>query len=280
MTPVLVQMRLCAQQELRLSVRSRWTQSFAAVFAVLSLAVAASGYVLSGGSGMQDFSRTAASLLQLVLLLVPLIALISGVMSFTPEIGAAELLFSQPIPRRIVLFGKLAGQFAALTAAQAIGFGAAGLLLFSRSGAGGLGGFTGVAAGSLILTALFLAVAAAISAGETSRQRARGLAVALIVWFVAVVLFDIAALGVASLLPSGPASRLLMTGAIVNPVDATRTGMLLLVEGTSAFGGASLAFLRFTSGATGAAAWLTASILAWISLLLFVAHRKLERADI
>ena len=280
MTPVLVQMRLCAHQELRLSVRSRWTQSFAAVFAALSLAVAASGYVLSGGSGMQDFSRTAASLLQLVLLLVPLIALISGVMSFTPDIGAAELLFSQPIPRRIVLFGKLVGQFVALTAAQAIGFGAAGLLLFSRSGAGGLGAFTGVAAGSLILTALFLAIAAAISAGETSRHRSRGLAVALIAWFVAVVLFDIAALGIASLLPSGPASRLLMTGAIVNPVDATRTGMLLLVEGTSAFGGASLAFLRFTSGAAGAAAWLTVSILAWISLLLFVALRKLERADI
>jgi Cu-processing system permease protein len=273
-------MRLCAQQELRLSVRSRWTQLFAAVFAVLALAVAASGYVMSGGSGMQDFSRTAASILQLVVLLVPLVALISGVMSFTPDSGGAELLFSQPVPRRTILLGKLIGQFLALAAAQAIGFGAAGLLLFSRTGAGGLGGFLGVAAGSAILTAWFLTVAAAISAGETSRHRARGLAVALIVWFVAVVLFDIAALGVASMLPSGPASRLLMTSVIVNPVDATRTGMLLLVEGTSAFGGASLAFLRFTSGAYGAATWLTLSILGWIVLLLFVAHRRLQRADI
>jgi Cu-processing system permease protein len=280
MTPGLVQIRLCAQQELRLSVRSRWTQLFAAVFAVLALAVAASGYVLSGGSGMQDFSRTAASLLQLVLLLVPIIALISGVMAFTPDIGAAELLFSQPVRRRTILLGKLMGQFLALAAAQAIGFGAAGLLLFSRSGAGGLSGFIGVAAGSMILTALFLTVAAAISAGETSRHRGRGLAIALIVWFVAVVLFDIAALGVASMLPSGPASRLLMTGAVVNPVDAIRTGLLLVIEGTSAFGGASLAFLRFTGGTSGAAAWLTLSILGWIALLLFVAHRRLQRADI
>jgi Cu-processing system permease protein len=272
--------RLCARQELRLSVRSRWTQMFAAIFAALALAVAASGYVISGGSGLQDFTRTAASLLQLVLLLVPLTALVSGVMAFTPDVGAAELLFSQPVPRRTILAGKLLGQFAALAAAQGIGFGAAGLLLFARTGGQGLSGFLGVAGGSLTLTAVFLAVAAAISAGETSRHRARGLAVALVVWFVAVVLFDIVALGIASMLPSGPASRVLMTGAIANPVDAVRTGMLLLVEGTAAFGGASLAFLRFTGGPAGAAMWLATSILAWLSILIFVAARRLQRADI
>ena len=34
---------LCAQQELRLAVRSRWTQTFTVVFAALALAVSASG---------------------------------------------------------------------------------------------------------------------------------------------------------------------------------------------------------------------------------------------
>jgi Cu-processing system permease protein len=53
---------LCARQELTLSVRSRWTQIFAGVFAALSLAVASSGYILSGGGSVQDFARTAASL--------------------------------------------------------------------------------------------------------------------------------------------------------------------------------------------------------------------------
>ena len=50
--------RLCAAQELTLAIRSRWTQIFAAAFAVLALAVAGSGYILSGGSGVQDFART------------------------------------------------------------------------------------------------------------------------------------------------------------------------------------------------------------------------------
>jgi Cu-processing system permease protein len=90
---------LCARQELRLAVRSRWTQTFTVVFAALALAVASSGYVLSGGSGMQDFARTAASLVQLVLLLVPLTALVFGVLAVTPESGAAELIFSQPVAR-------------------------------------------------------------------------------------------------------------------------------------------------------------------------------------
>jgi Cu-processing system permease protein len=54
--------RACASQDLALAGRSRWMSIFSLVFAALSVAVASSGYVLSGGSGVQDFSRTAASL--------------------------------------------------------------------------------------------------------------------------------------------------------------------------------------------------------------------------
>ena len=271
---------LCARQELMLSVRSRWTQTFAVVFAVLSLAVAGSGYVLSGGSGLQDFARTTASLVQLVILLVPLAALLFGVMSLTLDAGAAELLYSQPVPRHVVLEGKLVGLWIALVGSQAVGFGAAGLLLFARTGAGGLPGFLGVIAGSVVLTAVFLAIAAVLSAGLTSARRAQGLAAALVVWFAAVVLFDIAALGAASLLPSGVASRLLMVAAIVNPVDAVRTGTLMAAEGTTAFGAASLAFLRFTGGAAGAAAWLGLSVVLWVAVPIVAAGARLKRADI
>ena len=63
---------LCARQELTLAARSRWAQIFAGVFAILAAAVAGSGYILSGGAGVQDFSRTASSLVQLVVLLAPL----------------------------------------------------------------------------------------------------------------------------------------------------------------------------------------------------------------
>ena len=272
--------RLCAQQELVLAVRSRWLQTFAAVFALLALGVAASGYLLAGGSGVQDFARTAASLVQVVLLLVPLASLVFGVLALTPDRGAAELLYSQPVSRTAVLAGKLLGLFEALTAAQAIGFGAAGLVVFSQSGESGLAGFIGVVAGSVLLTAVFLALAALVAGTAGAGRRTRALAAALVVWLAAVVLFDVAALGVASMLPSGSASRLLIVSVLVNPADAVRTGSLLAVEGTAAFGAASLAFLRFTSGPWGAAAWIALSLLAWIVVPVVIAGRRLRSMDI
>src|SRR5512134_2336143 len=123
------QVYLCARYELLLAVRSRWLQIFAVVFAVLALLVASSGYILSGGYGIQDFSRTAVSLVQLVVLLVPVTALLIGVQALAPERGTAELIYSQPVDRGDVLVGKLAGLWVALAAAQALGFGAAGLVV-------------------------------------------------------------------------------------------------------------------------------------------------------
>jgi Cu-processing system permease protein len=271
---------LCARQELTLAVRSRWTQIFAIVFAVLALAVAGSGYVLSGGHGVQDFARTAVSLVQLVLLLVPLTALLIGVMALSPERGAAELLFSQPVARSAILLGKLMGLFQALAAAQAAGFGAAGLAIFSQSGEEGLGGFLLLVAGSLLLTAIFLALAALLSAGAPGRRRPRALALALVVWFVAVVLFDVAALGAASLLPSGAASRVLIVSVLVNPVGAIRTGVLLAIEGTAAFGAASLAFLRFTKGPVGAGVLVALSAAFWLAVPTLAAMLRLRKADL
>jgi len=275
----LAMVRLFARQELVLAVRSRWTPIFAVVFAALSLGVGFSGYILTGGFGMQDFARTAVSLVQLVLLLVPLTALLIGVMALAPERGAAELLFAQPVPRATVLVGKLVGLFEALAAAQLIGFGAAGLTVFSQAGETGAGGFLLMVAGSLALTAIFLGIAALISVGNVGR-RARALAIALVVWFVAVVLFDVAILGVATLLRSGHASRLLVTAVIVNPVDAVRTGTLLGIEGSAAFGAASLAFFRITGGSTAAAAYLLVSVGAWLVVPTVLAVRRLERADL
>jgi Cu-processing system permease protein len=271
---------LVARQELVLAVRSRWTQIFALVFAALSLAVAASGYVLSGGHGVQDFARTAASLVQLVLLLVPLTSLLIGVLSLAPERGAAELLFSQPISRRAILLGKLLGLFEALVGAQALGFGAAGIVIFAQSGNEGVAGFVMLFAAATVLTGIFLGLAALLAATAIGRRRTRALALALVVWFVAVVLFDIVALGLASLLPSGPASRVLIVGVLLNPVDAVRTAVLLGIEGAAAFGAASLAFLRFTRGPWGAAAMLGVSLLFWIAAPALAAVRRLRRTDV
>jgi Cu-processing system permease protein len=272
--------RLCARQELVLAFRSRWTQTFAVAFAVLALAVAVSGYVLSGGSGVQDFSRTAASLVQLVVLLVPLTALLLGVLALSSDRGNAELLFSQPVSRSVILFGRVAGLYQALISAQAVGFGAAGLVIYTRAGEDGILGFLVVVAAAFALTGVSLGLAALIAAGNIGRRRSRALAIALVVWLVLVVLADLAALGAASLLRSGPASRLLISAAIVNPVGAVRTAALLLIEGTAAFGSASLALLRFSGGPFRAGLLLAVSLVLWLVLPFWAASRRLSRADL
>ena len=271
---------LFARQERILAVRSRWTQIFALVFAALSLAVAASGYVLSGGHGLQDFSRTAVSLVQLVLFVVPLTSLLIGVLALASDSGASEIVFSLPVERSTILLGKLLGLFEALVAAQAIGFGAAGLVIFTQTGEKGIAGFLLVALGSVLITAVFLGIAALLSAGAGGRTRARTLAIALVVWFVLVMLFDVVALGIASMLPSGAASKVLIVGVIVNPIDAVRTGTLLGIEGAAAFGAASLAFLRFAKGSLGAGMLLTASILLWVGGPVVGALLRLRRTDL
>ncbi len=129
------------------------------------------------------------------------------------------------------------------------------------------------------MTAIFLGVAAALASGRIG-GRARAVAFALIAWFVAVVLFDVAALGTATLLPSGSASRLLITATLVNPVDAVRTGTLLAIQGTAAFGAASLALLRATRGAARAQLLVALSVLFWIAGPIAVATWRLRKTDL
>jgi Cu-processing system permease protein len=70
----------------------------------------------------------------------------------------------------------------------------------------------------------------------------------------------------------------LMVATLLDPVDAVRTGALLGIQGTAAFGAASLALLRFTHGETGAA--ILASLLLWMLVPSALAVWRVTRADI
>src|SRR5690606_7052904 len=125
----------------------------------------------------------------------------------------------------------------------------------------------------------FLAIAAAIAAVSPGR-RTRVLATALAVWFLSVFLFDAVALGVASFLRSGTASRVLIGATLINPIDAARTGALLMIEGTAAFGAASLALMRATGGPAMTFAVIAASLTLWLLVPLAFAWHAVSRTDI
>jgi Cu-processing system permease protein len=184
------------------------------------------------------------------------------------------------VSRSAILFGRVLGLYQALVSAQAMGFGAAGFVIYAQAGDEGLSGFLVVVVAAFVLTGVCLGIAAVIAAGNIGRRRSRALALALVVWLVLVVIADLAALGAASLLRSGAASRLLITAAMVNPVGAVRTAALLLIEGTAAFGSASLALLRYAGGPVQAGLLLAGSIVLWMGLPFWLASRRLSRADI
>ena len=116
-----------AGQELRVTLRSKWVQIFAVVFVVLTLAISYFGMMTSIVVGFEGFTRTTASLLNLVLYLIPMFALAAGTLSFSIDKGAAEMLFSQPVLRSEVLLGKVLGLFSSLATAVVFGFGVSGL---------------------------------------------------------------------------------------------------------------------------------------------------------
>jgi Cu-processing system permease protein len=71
-----------------------------------------------------------------------------------------------------------------------------------------------------------------------------------------------------------------MTAVLLNPVDAARTAALMGIEGSAAFGAASLALLRFTGGVWQAVALAVASVTLWAIVPLMLAARRLARADV
>src|SRR5574341_1488106 len=111
-----------AKQELIINIRNKWTLIFAIVFGALVVSISYFGMRAEGFSGMQNFTRTSASILNLVLYIVPLISLTMGTLSFTGDRGSAELLFSQPVEASQVVIGKMLGLFYSIAFSMISGF--------------------------------------------------------------------------------------------------------------------------------------------------------------
>lgn len=120
-----------AWRELREAIRSRWFALYALGFVLLGLGISYASAASSGAAGLASFGRTTAGLTNLVLLVVPLMALTAGAGSIAGdrERGMLAYVLSQPVSRTEVLLGKFCGLAAALLACICIGLGACALIL-------------------------------------------------------------------------------------------------------------------------------------------------------
>jgi len=267
-----------ARQELTVNIRNRWTLIFAALFGALALAISYFGLVTAGAGGFQGFARTSASLLNLVLYIVPLVALTMGCQSFTGEKGAGELLFAQPVTRAEILLGKLAGLFAAITTATVAGFGLAGIVVAARAGAAGAWRYPVLVGLSLLLAMALLALSALVS--TLCHRKSKAFGVALFLWFFFVLFYDLIVLGGTFLMKERAANQFIFLSLFGNPVDMARVAGLTALDGKEIFGAAGAALARTLGGDAASMLLLVAGLLAWVAVPFACARRLLRRQDI
>lgn len=270
--------RAIAAQEFRVHIRSKWTVLFGLIFAVLSLGIAYFGMITSGLVGFQNFTRTSASLLNLVIYIVPLMSLTMGALSFTPDSGAAELLFSQPIERREILLGKVCGLFASVATATCFGFGAAGIVISLNGGSDGMAGYVALIALTLLLALDFLSLGTLVAVLAKKRTHAFGYALAI--WFFFILFYDLLVMGGAFLLKEHSANLLIFSSLFGNPASMVRVAVLIALGGTTIFGAAGAMLLKFVGGTLAGISLLVLTLVVWTAAPLFAAGRLLEKQDI
>lgn len=220
------QIAAVAAKEFSDRLRNRWVLAVALVFTVFSLAITYFGGAAQGQIGPRSIEATIASLVSLVIYLIPLIALLLGFDAIVGERerGSLDLLLALPITRLELLLGKYLGLAAALALSTLAGFALVAALLWQRFGAAGLYHYGGFVLSSVLLGLAFLSLALLLSVLARDRTRASGLAIAL--WFALVLVFDLLLLGL--LVASGGELGGVLSGdgfaylLLLNPADVFR----------------------------------------------------------
>ena len=186
-----------AGKEFRDRMRNRWVLAgWRWCSPVFSLAIACFGGAQQGTVGFRSIEFTIASLVSLVIYLIPLIALLLGFDAIVGERerGSLDLLLSLPITRIELLLGKYLGLAAALALSTLAGFGLVAVLLYPGSSTGGLFHYGGFVAQFGAAGLAFLEPGRA-AVGPRPRAHAR-LGLAIATWFFFVLVFDLLLLGV------------------------------------------------------------------------------------
>ncbi len=219
-----------ARKELRDAVRAKWFWLYAGGFAALAAILAAVALPGSQVSGFGSFGRTAASLVSLVQMIVPLMGLTLGAQSLAgqAERGTLRFLLSHPVNRTEAFLGTYLGLAAALLATAFAGFGAAGIVTALRGANTDAGAFARIAILSCVLAIAMLGIGMLISA--FTRRSGTALGVAVFVWLTLVFLGDLGLMGtaVATRLPVD----VIFTSALLNPVEAFRLASLTAFSGS------------------------------------------------
>ncbi|MBF0137416.1 MAG: ABC transporter permease [Magnetococcus sp. DMHC-1] len=271
--------RILAGKEFRDALRNRWVVSATLLLAGLAFALAFLGSAPTGGVGANPLAVTVVSLASLTIFLLPLIALMLAYDALVGERerGTLLLLLTYPVTKSQVLLGKFLGHVGVLALATLVGYGAAGLavgLLGSGADSQSWRAFGALLGSSVLLGGVFIALAYLISALVRERGTAAGVAIG--VWLLFVVLYDMGLLGILVATKGQIHENVFPWLLLANPADIYRLFNLTTFENIRTFSGlAGLSGqVHFSPG------FLLAALLAWMVLPLLGAVFVFKRREL
>lgn len=249
-----------AKREFRDALASKWFLLYTVAFSVLAVGVSFLSLSGVGSHGFAGFGRTAAGLLNLIMLVVPLMALTAGAGSIAGERERGTLLYllAQPVSRAQVLLGKYLGLAAALLCSLGIGFGVSAGVLAWRAGGVGVGSFVMLIAFTAMLAVAMLSLGVLISV--VSRRTGVATGIALFAWLTLVFVSDLGLMA-GSLLFKLRVQEMFGL-AVVNPLQSFKMAVIVNMNASLDVLGPVGAYASQTHGNT--LPWvLVSSLLAW-----------------
>lgn len=219
----------------------------------------------------EDSSKAMLSLMNIVLIVLPLISLVFTTIHYYNSYEFIELMLSQPLSRKKILLSEYAGISLSLLSAFLIGVGIP-VLIFAPSATGMAILFTGSA-----LTMVFTSIA--FLASVSARDKAKGIGFALLLWFYFTLIYDGLVLLILFTFSDYPLEKLTLAISTLNPVDLGRIFIMLKMDVSALMGYTGALYKDFFGSGSGLL--FTIGIMAlWVIVPLWLALKKFKKKDL
>ncbi len=211
------------------------------------------------------------SLSQVLLGLVPLVSSVFTIVYIYDAMEFTELLAVQPLRRSRILAGQMLALGTAMVLGALLGAGIP-LMVFLPGGAS-----LTLLLASVLLTLVFTAIGTHIAV--RNREKARGVGLGLVVWFVLVLVYDALLLWVMFAFSDYPIEPLIVPMAALDPIDLARIMVMLKVDLAAMMGYSGAVYEKFFGAGSGILLALTA-LLAWVAVPSALAFRAFSKKDL
>jgi Cu-processing system permease protein len=218
-----------------------------------------------------DSGKVVLSLLNVVLMVVPLVSIVFTTIHFFNSYEFIELMLAQPVNRRVIFLGEYMAVAFSLCAAFLVGVGVP-MAMFG----GGPGAATLVFSG-VMLTLVFVSLA--FLSSVLTRDKAKAIGIALLFWFYFSLIYDGLLLWIIYSFGDYPLEKVTLALISFNPVDLARIVMLLQLD-ISALMGYTGAFYKNFFGSNSGIVFSAGILVIWVLTPLWIALRVFKRKDL